>query len=87
MTHVYHVYTSKNYVLRKISSVYNRTKKWSTMDILIFKNNKSHIAKGVSSYDELVKLLEEYEKVYSFREYKDVAVHGAHIYDIILEEA
>lgn len=81
-----HVYTSKNYVLRTINSKLQELGDWKYFDILVFKNRKSNEASKVESYDELISLLKDYDKVYSF--YKvNSNVHGLEVYDIILEEA
>lgn len=81
-----HVYTSKNYVLITINSKLQELGDWKYFDILVFKNKGSNEATKVESYDELTDLLKGYDRVYSF--YKvDSNVHGAEVYDIILEEA
>ena len=80
-----HVYTSKRYVLTTINSKLEEVGDWKYFDILVFKNKTSHEAEQPSSYDELVELLKDCDKVYSFNRVETIQ-HGAIAYDIIINE-
>lgn len=80
-----HVCTNKNYVLRVINMRLARCDgDWSHIDVLVFKNKKSKCADRPNSFEELEKLLKNYDKVYDFYECES-AMHGVVCYDIILE--
>ena len=84
MTKYYHISTNKNYVLRSISMRLNAKGDWKYLDILVFKNRQSKIADRPESYEELEKLLKDYDKVYEFYE-AESNMNGLICYDIILE--
>ena len=80
-----HIYTNKNYVLRTIGNEYQQLKDWKYFNIMVFENKHSHQAIFIDSYEQLVELLKDYDKVYSF--YKVESLRNGEIaYDIILKE-
>lgn len=79
-----HVYTNKNYVLRTIKSKLDELGDWKYFNILIIAKLSSHRALSPTSYNELVEMLSDYDKVYSFHEVESLR-HGEVAYDIVLE--
>lgn len=80
----HHIYTAKRYVLTTINTKLQELGDWKYFDILVFKTRNSKEADKPESFEELVKLLEKYDKVYNFYEVA-TNLHGAVAYDIILE--
>ena len=86
----YHIYTNKRRVLLEISEKlkYDYNGDFKYFDILVFKhNNPKHNRVGFKpeSYEELVELLKDVDKVYSF-DRVETSLHGAIGYDIVIEE-
>lgn len=85
MTKYMHVFTNKNYVLRSIKMRLNsKNNDWKYFSVLVFKNKKSHEAESPESFEELERILKDYDKVYSFYEVQTLR-NGEIGYDIILE--
>ena len=80
-----HVYTSKRYVLCTINSKLLEMGDWKYFYILVFQHKNSHEAEQPNSYEELVELLKDCDKVYSFDRVETMK-HGAIAYDIIINE-
>lgn len=75
-----HVYTAKRKVLLTINQY-----DWNVLDILVFNHIDSFEAEQPKSYEELVELLKDYDKVYSFNKVETIK-HGAVAFDIILNK-
>ena len=79
-----HIYTSKRYVLCEINSKLLEMGDWKYFDILVFQHKDDHVADRPESYDELVELLKDCDRVYSFHRV-ETKLHGAIAYDISIE--
>ncbi len=84
---VYHVYTSKRHVLLEISEKlkYDYNGDFKYFDILVFKHKGDNKVMKPTSYEELEKVLENVDKVYSFNRV-ETKLHGAIGYDIVIDE-
>lgn len=58
---------------------------WDKLDLLVFKHSNSNEAIKPDSYEELEKLLNDVDSVYSFNRVETM-LHGAIGYDVIIEE-
>lgn len=81
----YHIYTSKRKVLWEINSKLLELGDFKHLDILVFEHKDSKEATKPNSYEELVEILKNVDKVYSFNRVETI-LHGAIAYDIIIEE-
>lgn len=93
MEKTYHIYTSKRYVLLTIKQKLEELGDFKYLDILVIKSQKpsnnifemdGRLYKP-KTYDELVELLKNIDKVYSF-DRVETNIQGATGYDIIVEE-
>lgn len=88
----HHIYTSKRKVLLEISNKMKEMGDFKYLDILVIKskhptNNifgNDGYADKPNSYEELVELLKDVDKVYSFNKV-ETKLHEAIGYDIIIE--
>ena len=87
----HHVYTAKRKVLWEINSKLQEMGDFKYLDIQVIKapilleNVKDIKTYWPKSYEELIELLKDVDKVYSFNRV-ETNLHGAIGYDIIIEE-
>lgn len=79
----HHIYTATRYVLVTIKTEIDYETSWDDLSVLVFKTGDAKEATKPKTYEDLVKLLEDYDKVYDF--YRVKLDNGEIGYDIILE--
>lgn len=79
-----HVYTNKEHILLTIGTKYKSFGDWNMFDVLVFEHKDDTVANRPESYEELVDLLSDSKRVYSF--YRVDSSDGRLAYDIIKEE-